>query len=44
MYTFSMVKPIYFHTALTIGATTGFADNDTGAPGANDLMVSGVYS
>jgi hypothetical protein len=32
-----------FDTALSIAATTGFADNDTGAPGANDLIVSAYY-
>ncbi len=32
-----------FGTALTIAATTGFADNDTGAPGANDVIVSAYY-
>ena len=32
-----------FSTALTLAATTGFADNDTGAPGANDVIVSAYY-
>ncbi len=32
-----------FSTALTIAATTGFADNDTGAPGTNDVIVSAYY-
>lgn len=32
-----------FDTALSIAATTGFADNDVGAPGANDLIVSVYY-
>lgn len=32
-----------FDTALSIAATTGFADNDTGAPGANDIIVSAYY-
>jgi hypothetical protein len=32
-----------FSSAITIAATTGFADNDTGAPGANDLIVSAYY-
>mgnify|MGYP007073184694 CR=1 FL=1 len=32
-----------FDTALSIAATTGLADNDTGAPGANDVVVSAYY-
>ncbi len=28
-----------FATALTVAATTGVADNDTGAPGANELII-----
>lgn len=32
-----------FATALSIATTTGFADNDTGAPGANDVIVSAYY-
>ncbi len=28
-----------FSTALCVAATTGLADNDTGAPGANDVTV-----
>jgi hypothetical protein len=32
-----------FGTGLTVAATTGFADNDTGAPGANEVMVSAYY-
>ena len=34
---------IQFDTAITIAATTGFADNDTGAPGANDVIAFGAY-
>lgn len=34
---------IAFDTAITCAVTTGSADNDTGAPGANDVMVSLVY-
>lgn len=34
---------IQFDTAITVAATTGFADNDTGAPGANDVIVFGAY-
>jgi hypothetical protein len=32
-----------FSTALTLAATTGLADNDTGAPGANDVVVTAYY-
>lgn len=32
-----------FSTALTIAATTGFADADVGAPGLNDVIVSAYY-
>lgn len=32
-----------FSTALTIAATTGVADNDAGAPGANAIVASGTY-
>ena len=34
---------IQFDTAITIAATTGLADNDTGAPGANDVIAFGAY-
>lgn len=29
---------IYYGTAITAAATTGLADNDTGAPGANEVV------
>lgn len=32
-----------FDTAICVAATTGFADNDTGAPGANDVIVNLGY-
>lgn len=32
-----------FDTALSVAATTGFADSDTGAPGTNDVIVSCYY-
>jgi hypothetical protein len=35
---------IVFDTAITIAATTGVADNDTGAPGANELVVNLGYA
>jgi hypothetical protein len=34
---------IEFTTALTIAATTGLADNDTGAPSANEVIVNLGY-
>ncbi len=30
---------ISFDTAISVAATTGLADNDTGAPGANEIVV-----
>lgn len=35
--------PISFATAITAAATTGVADNDTGAPGANDVIFMAWY-
>jgi hypothetical protein len=34
---------IGFDTGIIIAATTGLADNDTGAPGTNDLIVNVIY-
>jgi hypothetical protein len=34
---------IAFDTAITVAVTTGVADNDTGAPGANDVIVNIFY-
>lgn len=34
---------IGFATAITVAATTGIADNDTGAPGANEVIVNIFY-
>lgn len=34
---------LVFDTAITIACTTGLADNDTGAPSANAMIVSGSY-
>ena len=34
---------IAFDTAITVAATTGLADNDTGAPGANDVVINVFY-
>lgn len=35
--------PVAFGTAITAAATTGVADSDTGAPGANDCVVNFFY-
>lgn len=35
---------VSFSTALCAAATTGVADNDTGAPGANEVVVNIFYS
>jgi hypothetical protein len=40
---FSMGQGIKFSTAITVAATTGLADNDTGAPAANDVIVNIFY-
>lgn len=34
---------IQFDTAISVAATTGVADNDTGAPGTNDVIVNIFY-
>lgn len=36
--------PLGFATAITVAATTGVADNDTGAPGANEVVVNIGYA
>lgn len=35
---------IPFSSAITVAATTGLADNDTGAPGANDVIINLGYA
>jgi len=35
--------PISFSTAICAAATTGVADNDTGAPGANEVILNAFY-
>ena len=40
---FSIPQGIAFSTAITVAATTGIADNDTGAPGANEVIVNVLY-
>lgn len=34
---------IAFDTAICVAATTGIADNDTGAPGANEVLINVFY-
>lgn len=34
---------VSFDTAISVAATTGVADNDTGAPGANEVIVNIFY-
>lgn len=40
---FSSAYGVKFDTAITVAATTGIADNDTGAPAANDVLVNIFY-
>jgi hypothetical protein len=40
----SIPNGIAFGTAITIAATTGVADNDSGAPGANEVIVNLGYA
>lgn len=39
----SFPQGIAFSTAICVAATTGVADNDTGAPAANDCIVNILY-
>jgi hypothetical protein len=41
--TISVAAGIEFDTGIGIGCTTGVADADTGAPGANDVIVNVFY-
>ncbi len=43
-FTLSIPNGIAFGTAITIAATTGVADNDAGAPGANEVIVNLGYA
>lgn len=43
-FTLSIPNGIAFGTAITAAATTGLADNDSGAPGANALVVNIGYA
>jgi hypothetical protein len=40
---FSIPQGINFSTAICVAATTGIADNDTGAPSANDVIVNVMF-
>ncbi len=40
---FTFERGLAFSTALCIAATTGVADSDTGAPGANEVVADVVY-
>lgn len=41
--TVSIPGGVEFTAGISPGATTGVADNDTGAPGANDLVLNLFY-
>lgn len=40
---FASTMGIEFGTAISAAATTGIADNDTGAPGANEVLINVFY-
>ena len=41
--TVNFACPVQFDTAITVACTTGLADTDTGAPGANDVAIVVYY-
>jgi hypothetical protein len=43
-FTLSIPNGIAFGTAITVAATTGVADNDASAPGANEIVVNLGYA
>ena len=43
-FVLSIPNGIEFGTAITVAATTGFADNDSGAPGANEVILNLGYA
>lgn len=43
-FTFSLPQGLAFSTAITAAATTGVADADTGAPGANEVILNVGYA
>lgn len=40
---FSISNGIRFVNGISVRATTGVADNDTGAPSANDVLLTAIY-
>lgn len=42
-FTLAIPNGIAFGTAITVAATTGVADNDSGAPGANEVILNLGY-
>ena len=42
-FTWTIPEGIAFATAITAAATTGIADNDSGAPGANEVVITILY-
>lgn len=40
---FTFVEPVRFASGISIRGTTGVADNDTGAPNANDIISHVFY-
>lgn len=40
---YAIPQGVAFSTAITVAATTGLADNDTGAPGANEVIVNLLF-
>lgn len=43
-FVLTISQGIAFGTAITVAATTGVADNDSGAPGANEVIVNLGYA
>lgn len=43
-FTMPIPNGLFFDTAITIAAVTGLADNSTGAPGANEVIVNLGYA
>jgi len=43
-FTMHFPNGIFFDTAITVAAVTGFADNSTGAPGANEVIINIGYA
>ena len=42
-FVLNIPQGIPFGTAISVACTTGVADNDTGAPGANDVIINVGY-